>query len=436
MHNENIYEVIPSAKRLMNSLRDLGYTFSSAVSDLIDNSIQAGATIINIDIDFKGIKSTIRIADNGYGMTKPQLQEAMRYGSDNDYHLEKSLGKFGLGMKTASLSQCARFSVATRSINDRQRIIHCYSWDLAHIMKTNKWEIVEADSKTRDFVSVEYLKKSNGTVVLWQNLDRIIDHTEDNDKADDIILKMLREVEQHISMVFHRFISGEVPGRHIKIYINDNEIAGWDPFARDEKNTKTFALVNIPVTAKDKTGTVSIQPYVLPNQESFSTTKGFNNASGPRKWNQQQGFYIYRSDRLIQSGGWSRFRTSDEHTKLARIAVNFSPYFDEIFKVNVAKMKVQIPKQIREELGGIVKDIIKEAKKRYSKSGDGKGKGGSGSSETGSINPKAKNLFNKILNPGLLDIIMKELEQISNDDEKKIIRKLFKKLKTKFYNKR
>jgi hypothetical protein len=443
----NTKEVIPSAKRLIKSLRDLGYTFSSAISDLIDNSIQAGSTGIYIDIEMKGVNSFIRIADNGYGMTLSQLEEAMRYGSDNDYSLDNNLGKFGLGLKTASFSQCRRFSVATRSMSDRQKIIHSFAWDLAHIEKTNKWEILELDNKIRDFVVQNYLKDNTGTVVLWQYLDRVIEATDDDNKADKIILKLHRELEEHLSMVFHRFLAGEVPDSKIKIYLNDVEIIPWDPFVRNEKKTQELPSKKIPVEIDGIKCTVSLQPYILPNQDDFSSKGAFDKASGPNKWNNQQGFYIYRSNRLIQSGGWSRLRAADEHTKLARIALDFTPHLDDAFKINVAKMKVQIPQQIKDQVDAFVKPVVKHAREIYDKSGKEEkpikkehqvthSPHETTHTSTGvikeSVNPVQLHLFggnDARSNSGMkwtLKEIQSELEKIAYEEERPIIKKVFK----------
>lgn len=439
----NSREVIPSAKRLIKSLRDLGYTFSSAVSDLIDNSIQACATEIYIDIEMKGINSYIRIADNGYGMTLTQLEEAMRYGSDNDYTVENNLGKFGLGLKTASFSQCRRFSVATRSMSDRQKIIHCFAWDLAHIEKTNKWEILELENKIRDFVVQNYLKDNTGTVVLWQYLDRVIESADDDYKADKIILKLHRELEEHLSMVFHRFLAGEVPGSKIKIYLNDIELIPWDPFVRKEKKTQELPAKKIPVEIDGVKCTVTVQPYILPHQNEFSSKVAFEKASGPNKWNHQQGFYIYRSNRLVQSGGWSRMRSADEHTKLARIALDFTPQLDDAFKINVAKMKVQIPQQIKDDVDAFIKPIVKKARDIYDKN-DKDNKSGpkikpSTSSatgipfgKTGSIDNSGQtylfsgsNTKSESTQTWTLQEIQSELEQIADDKERPVINRVF-----------
>src|SRR6201999_1954791 len=141
---------------------------------------------------------------------------------------------------------------------------------------------------------------------------------------------------------FHRFLSGEARGRRkLQILVNGHEIPAWDPFARSEPATRKLKTACLPVKHGEMRGELILEPFILPHQSEFSTADNFRRASGPANWNQQQGFYVYRSDRLIQSGGWCRIRTLDEHTKLARVALHFSSALDEAFRVNVAKMRVQ-----------------------------------------------------------------------------------------------
>src|SRR3984957_18939262 len=156
-------EMIPSAKRLINSLRDMGYDFLQAIADIMDNSIEAGATVVAIDVEFDGDDSWVRIADNGKGMKPDQVREAMRYGAERDYN-EDDLGKFGLGLKTASMSQCQCLSVASRWNPDRADIA-AYSWDLEHIEKTNKWEILPLGKDELSEVIREPLKDKKGTAI-------------------------------------------------------------------------------------------------------------------------------------------------------------------------------------------------------------------------------------------------------------------------------
>ena len=166
------HELIPSAKRLISSLRDMGYDFAQAVADVVDNSVEAGATLINIDVEFDGNDSWVRISDNGKGMKPDVLREAMRYGAERKYE-EDDLGKFGLGLKTASMSQCQRLSVASRWSDSRSEI-NAFTWDLNHIQQTNRWEVLKLKGKEITPLMANPLKNNKGTVVLWQRLDRIL----------------------------------------------------------------------------------------------------------------------------------------------------------------------------------------------------------------------------------------------------------------------
>lgn len=362
----NGHELIPSAKRLMKSLRDLGYDFSAAIADVVDNSIEANATLIAIDVDFDGDDSWVRITDNGKGMEPPELREAMRYGTTREYD-DEDLGKFGLGLKTASLSQCQRLSIASRTNPERANIT-AYCWDLAHIEKTNRWEVLSLERTGLGPAIHNPLKESTGTVVLWQKLDRILGFKHPyGEFARKKLMSMCRDAEEHLAMVFHRFLSGDVPRKKLKILLNGNEIKPWDPFSRDEPRVKVLTPIILKLEHEGISGSITLEPFVLPNQKNYSSPEAFKKASGPAKWNRQQGFYIYRANRMIQSGGWCRLRTSDEHTKLARVALSFSPRLDEAFKINVAKMQVQLPSNIKEDIEKGVDAVIRIARNTYDK---------------------------------------------------------------------
>jgi hypothetical protein len=357
-------EVIPSARRLIKSLRDMGYDFAQAVADVVDNSVEAGATLVAIDIEFDGDDSWVRIADNGKGMKPDALREAMRFGAERTYEAD-DLGKFGLGLKTASLSQCECLSVASRWNRDRAAIAG-YSWDLAHIEKSNKWEIIPIDKDSVNASIREPLKDGPGTVVLWQRLDRLLGYKHPyGEMSRKRLMQMCREVEIHLGMVFHRFIGGEASRRKFKIMVNGNTIAPWDPFCRNETKTKRLQPVVLKIEHEGISGEVTLEPFILPPQHAFSSKAAADTASGPANWNQQQGFYIYRAERMIQSGGWSNLRSPDEHTKLARIAIHFSPALDEAFKINVAKMRVQLPAAIRDDVREAIAPVMKLAREVY-----------------------------------------------------------------------
>jgi hypothetical protein len=361
--NKNASEVIPGAKRLIKSLRDIGYDFSTAVADLVDNSIEAGASQVDISVMFDGENSFVRIADNGKGMDALALKEAMRYGSERTYN-EEDLGKFGLGLKTASLSQCQCLSIASRTSKSRKNIVS-FSWDLAHIEKTDKWEILTPSKKTIEILH-NPLSKRPGTVVLWERLDRILGYERPyGEQARKKMNSMCRELEEHLAMVFHKFLAKETPRKQLEIFLNENPIKPWDPFARQEPKTKKLSPIKLVLEDENINGELILQPYILPSQEEFTSLQAFNNSAGPGNWNQQQGFYIYRANRMIQSGGWCRLRTPDEHTKLSRIELSFSPKYDNAFKVNVAKMRVQLPLQLRDTIELAIGPAVRLAREHY-----------------------------------------------------------------------
>lgn len=364
-------EVIPSARRLIRSLRDVGYDFTHSVADLVDNSIAAGATTIAIDMRFDGKGSFLRIADNGVGMNGTTITEAMRFGTEREYE-DDELGKFGLGLKTASLSQCSRLSVASRTDRSAKRI-EARQWDLAHVEKTNRWEIIDVPADERPDNLVEPLQSSTGTVVLWELMDRVLEYKIAwGERAKAGFFRLAEELDLHLGMVFHRFISGQARRKKkLRITLNGTSIEPWDPYARDEKATLALPSREFEIHGDDGRGIVTYSPFILPNKERFSSLQAFNRCAGPAKWNYQQGFYIYRADRMIQSGGWCYMRTADEHTKLARIALDFWPDLDSAFDLNVAKARVNLPADLRNQLQPHIEQLTKHARRVYSPPSDG-----------------------------------------------------------------
>jgi hypothetical protein len=354
--------LLPSARRLVDSLRDIGYDLPAAVADIIDNSISAGSTEISLEFNFDGTESWICITDDGIGMPYSALEEAMRYGSRPTYK-PGDLGRYGLGLKTASLSQCRCLTVASRRSRERRRIEVC-CWDLDHVARTNRWEVLRIEPDEMLQRLIEPLRGRPGTVVLWEGLDRILDFKYPHGAAARNSFDTLtREVRAHLEMVFHRFISGEAALGRIRILINGEELSAWDPFARSER--RTVALEEQTIHFRDGGTPVLIRPYVLPTQQTFSSADAHQRAAGPAKWNRQQGLYFYRHDRLVQAGGWSRLRTVDEHTKLARVGVDIPPGREDEFGLDVAKMRVRIPGELRGAFLAIATGVASEAGAAY-----------------------------------------------------------------------
>lgn len=358
-----VQEIPPAAARTITSFRDIGYDLPRAIADIVDNSISANATNVDVTLSFGGSQSWIRIADNGDGMDAEALLEAMRYGSEREYDYE-DLGRFGFGLKTASTSQCQRVTVASRHDLNHEIEIRCL--DLDHIERTNRWEVIVIDTDGAVDHLVEPIREAPGTVVLWEHLDRVLEYKDPFGVwAQRRMLTFAEEIDQHLAMVFHRFLDGEVAGKHLTISVNDSEVRAWDPFCRDEVDTTELSSSDIRIASSDGLGIVSVRAFVLPPQGKFSSPSAWRQASGPAKWNRQQGLYIYRANRLIQPGGWNRMRTTEEHNKLARIALDFFPDLDTAFSINIMKASVQLPEELREHLKPVIAATVREANNRY-----------------------------------------------------------------------
>lgn len=356
--------VAPSAGRLTHSLRDIGYSFESAVADLVDNSIAAGASKVAIEIQFSGLDSRVLIADDGQGMDAEGITEALRFGSNRSYQTGE-LGRYGLGLKTASLSQCRRISVFSRSRTNSQLSSSCLSLDF--IQQVNDWMILDTDDS--DVVEDVYqlLEGPHGTVVVWEDLDRLLPANNPNSPwARRKFESLATRLQAHLEAVFHRFLAGEAVNK-TDITINGVPLRPWDPFARSESHTELVSSDTFEITSKSGTGAVTVNAYCLPSRTQFSTPEAFDSAAGIRKWNRQQGLYIYRANRLVQWGGWDQMRTLDEHTKLARVALDFDTDLDDEFNINVAKMRVTIPQQLKKLMARCIADVCAQADSRYRK---------------------------------------------------------------------
>lgn len=357
-------EVTPSARRLIGSLRDIGYDFATAVADLVDNSISAGSDTVEVDLVFDGANSYLMLSDNGSGMSRPQLEEALRFGTRRSYS-EGDLGRFGLGLKTASLSQCRRVTVITRRA-PRRRLVTARRLDLDHVLETDRWEIYEPDAHGPTAVAIDKLEEGPGTVVLLEDLDRILSGTDpEGGWARRRLARLASETSVYLGMVFHRFIEGS-PGRErLKIVVNGEKVRPWNPFAPGEEHTQVLPLQLFELSAGTGTRIVSFQPCILPPRRLFSSQSEFERLAGPRRWNRQQGLYVYRGDRLVQSGGWSGLRAADEHTKLARAALSFPIELDHVFRIDVAKMRISLPPKLRTMIERQVNELCGRADAAY-----------------------------------------------------------------------
>ena len=352
-------EVTPPASALIESLRDIGYSLDTALADIIDNSITAGATSIRLFADSLSEDPAIGILDDGSGMDEDTLIEAMRPGSRSPLDERKTddLGRFGLGLKTASFSQCRRLTVFTR----RDGISSAATWDLDEVAETDLWEVDIHDDVSRIPWS-DHLE-ADGTLVVWEQLDRLSGgYTHDATRRAGHINSALSQAERHLRMVFHRFMDR---GKNSKtISLNGRNLTPLDPFAAKHKATQPDPEERLRLAK----GMVSIQSFTLPHHKAMSKAD-WEELGGPEGHLKSQGFYIYRGNRLIIAGSWLGLARQTELTKLCRIRVDIPNTMDSEWKIDVKKASAQLPPVVRERLKKVVERFVQTSKRTYRKRG-------------------------------------------------------------------
>ena len=354
------YEIVaPYAGSLMESLRASGYSLPDAVSDLIDNSITAGARNIWLNFRWSGGDSWISILDDGQGMPEGVLTDAMRIGSRSPTEVREpsDLGRYGMGLKTASISQSRCLTVATRT--RAQGGVSIRRWDLDHLVATNDWQLLRVEFQELLGDVEQFKQMKHGTLVVWEKLDRLVGNVgSDNTRAQQQFLAAIRSVEEHIAMVFHRFMLGR---DSISIWINGQRVRHWDPFLQSEPATQRLASESLGSPQAQ----ITVTPYVLPHHSRL-TDEEHRAAGGPGGWNAQQGFYVYRNARLILPGDWLRLGfQKEEHYKLARIQVDIPNSYDHEWGIDVRKSRARPPLPLRDDLLRIARATRKRAVSVY-----------------------------------------------------------------------
>lgn len=346
-----LHHLPPSAASLTASLRDIGYSLETAIADLIDNSISADATDIQVLCDLSRSNPVLVIADNGFGMTEAEVIAAMRHGATDPRKQRgpKDLGRFGLGLKTASFSQCRRLTV----VSSKGGIRVGAEWDLAQIEEHDDWLIAVIEPHEIDEQPFIEVLEATGTLIIWRDLDRLFED-EVGLKREEIVNEKLAIVERHLSLVFHRFLAGEVKGRkRLTIRINGHPITAFDPFCR--KNAATQMLPEETVWINGIA--VSMQPFILPHHSRLSATE-YDHYQDRSDFISNQGAYVYRNGRLMAWGDWFRLVPKGEATKLARVQIDFQNCLDEAWTIDIKKSRARPPHAVRERLRQIIDKIV------------------------------------------------------------------------------
>ena len=341
----------PNPSSTINSYRSFGYNLSTAIADIIDNSISADADEIRLEYKWAGQDSLILISDNGKGMNREELVLAMTPGSKNpeEQRSERDLGRFGMGLKTASFSQCKRLTCVTKKENI-STIKRC--WDIDFINNENEWQLLDYISD-ESFIEKIDIQKS-GTLVLWEKLDRIVGNSEvNNESVKNAFYHEMINVKHHISLVFHKFIES----KRIKIFFQNEEIEPYNPFLLNLDPKPEMGQTRI-------VDNVEITYFILPHMSEIGKTD-YEKSGGSLGWFHQQGFYIYRADRLLVAGDWLGLEKKRDYSKLARIAVNFTNSNDFNWHLDIKKSTATPPIAIRKELQIEAQIAIRKSAKIY-----------------------------------------------------------------------
>ena len=374
---EETVPLIPDPARTMEGLRDMGYSFETAVADLVDNSIAANASAVDISVqlDFRG-QVRLAIADNGDGMDRKHLEEAMTYGSVRRSD-PASLGKFGLGLKTASTAWCRRLSVVSRPSSQVSPMMA--TWDLDYVAQRGEWLLLITDEPDEE--SVAHLDRvapnHAGTVVQWTKVDRLLrSYAEPTGKhAKKALRRRCDDLHFHLSMTYQRFLDPkDKRARNIRIILNGKSITAWNPF--QEGQSELVADETQPVKTGAKEAEFRVRAYILPRREEFSDTEQEKEA---RISPELQGIYIYREGRLIHSADWLGMFQKEPHSNLLRVEFSFDHRLDDALQLDVRKSQIRLDDSLifwlrqfltaprreadRRYRKGRVKDIDKKAKK-------------------------------------------------------------------------
>ncbi|KQN74726.1 ATPase [Duganella sp. Leaf61] len=348
---------------MIEALRGLGYSTATALADIIDNSIAAGAKNIDLHFDWNGKGSVVRIEDDGRGMTEDQIDCAMRLGERNplDSRADDDLGRFGLGLKTASFSQCRRLTVATVGPDGLQ----CLRWDLdvIAVSEGDGWHLLEGPDASSAGLVDEFAERPHGTLVIWELLDRIVT----DGFGEQNFLDLLDRVERHLAMVFHRYLEGTRP--HLRLRIAGQPVVPWDPFMSGHP-AKPWHSPAASFAAKSG---IEVECHVLPHKDRLNS-KEYDAAQGPDGWTAQQGFYVYRNKRLLLAGSWlglgqGRGWTKDEAHRLARIRLDIPNSADTEWKIDIRKSTARPPVNVRAWLARLADDTRARARRAFAQRG-------------------------------------------------------------------
>lgn len=341
--------VKPNLKNFVNSLRDIGYTFEIAVADILDNSISVSASNIKI-YTVAEPNMIFAILDDGTGMSADELIEAMRLATKNPEHerAKNDLGRFGLGLKTASFSQCKRLTV----ISKKNGVVSARQWDLDYIAEQNEWLLITPDLEQIKSLPLfhDLCCQEHGTLVVWQKIDGM-----NKINFSDRIVKL----RQHLSLVFHRFLEG-ADRIKLRITVNNNPVTAFNPFNIHHPATQQLAVEKIKLNGS----TITIQPYILPHHSKLSQQE-YERYATEEGYTKSQGFYLYRANRLLIYGTWWGLHRAIDAHKLVRIRIDIPNDQDHYWGIDIKKSIAHPTSEIKSDLKRIIGQITEKGSRPF-----------------------------------------------------------------------
>lgn len=348
-------ELVPGVE-LLESMRSMGYSFEAAIADLVDNSLAAGATKVYIECDPDA--EFIYVADNGTGMSYSEALNAMKLAGTAPSQVRKTgdLGRFGLGLKTASLSQGRKITLATKKAGK----VSVLRWDLDLVLAENKWAlgVINDAYEKSQLPGIEKLEDlSSGTLVIWEELDYFLGEAR---TPQSLVGERVRDLSSHLALVFHRFLDPKSKNR-MDLFINGRKIDPIDPFLERNYKTQVSPVERIEIQPAQF---AEVTSFTLPHPSDFSLEERKRIDLGDRM-REFQGLYIYRNQRLISHGHWSGVSRREELTKQTRVRVDIPNTMDHLWQLDVRKSRTEPPQIFKKNLRRILNEVTSSSKRMY-----------------------------------------------------------------------
>lgn len=371
-NQQEIYseEASPNPEYLIKSIAEQGYSLETSLADLMDNSISAGAERIEVVIDMDSEPFCLFLADDGIGMSEEELKYNMQFPSSSPEinRNEKDLGRFGLGLKTASFSQTRKFTVLSKTKGTNYYFGR--TWDV-DFLKSNGWKIIINSRDEINELLDQYNKLSKGylndfedyepnTIVIWHGLYKFENYLEEKNRRDALKKEITEVTTDYLSLVFHRFMEKSV--KPLQIRINNNQIEPFNPFPEEEKDFRQIE----PKQSQFKSDVIKIEGFVLPSRTITETRNGLTKwTTRYRGLMDMEGMYVYRADRIILFGGWNGIVKKAPRLQLARLRVDVGNSVDHLLHLNVAKSQIVIPHELRSAFEQYIGELKIEAEREY-----------------------------------------------------------------------